>query len=220
MLESRPDLEPAVALQRALLGLVIDLAETLRARPAARLSLPAQVPRRQAERGVPALAGEPIPLPVAAAEAGAARACATRWREGGPARPPTHIRAHRMRRGMDAGSLLTASLKRDQTAIRTGARHQRAWRPTCSGWSRSSPSARSRTRFSRSLFDQASPTTRRCARHSTAGLTATARSAARGRRWPKSSRRHRVLRCSFCALAWELHDVRAASTAAKTARRS
>ena len=74
LLAVRPDLEPAVALQRQLIGLVVDLADTIEHGRLPRLSLPPKYLAAKLGRGVPALAGEPIPLPVAAAQAGAARA--------------------------------------------------------------------------------------------------------------------------------------------------
>ena len=62
--EARPDLAPALALQRGLLTRIIDLAATLGAGRLPRLSLPPKYLAAKLARGVPALAGEPIPLPV------------------------------------------------------------------------------------------------------------------------------------------------------------
>src|SRR5216683_5386369 len=66
LLAARPDLEPAVALQRRLIGLVVDLAQTVERGRLPRLSLPPKYLAAKLSRGVPALAGEPIPLPVEA----------------------------------------------------------------------------------------------------------------------------------------------------------
>ena len=61
--QDRPDLEPALALQRRLLGLVIGVSESIAATKLPRLSLPAKYIAAKLSRGVPALTGEPIPLP-------------------------------------------------------------------------------------------------------------------------------------------------------------
>ena len=62
---AQPDLAPAVDLQRQLLGLVIDLMDAFEGGRLPRLSLPPKYLAAKLARGVPALAGEPIPLPVA-----------------------------------------------------------------------------------------------------------------------------------------------------------
>src|SRR5882672_6650916 len=62
--EARPDLEPALALQQRLLTLVLDLAATIQRGPLPKLSLPPRYLAAKLARGVPVLAGEPIPLPV------------------------------------------------------------------------------------------------------------------------------------------------------------
>src|SRR5437773_11026559 len=64
-LEVRPELDSAVNLQRRLLSLVIGLDELLSQRRLPRLSLPGRYLAAKLTRGVPALATEPIPLPVA-----------------------------------------------------------------------------------------------------------------------------------------------------------
>ena len=61
---TRPDLEPALALQRQLLTRIVDLAATLSGGRLPKLSLPPKYVAAKLGRGVPALAGEPIPLPV------------------------------------------------------------------------------------------------------------------------------------------------------------
>src|SRR5881394_246429 len=61
---TRPDLEPALVLQRNLLTRMIDLAAALEGGRLPKLSLPPRYLAVKLTRGVPALAGEPIPLPV------------------------------------------------------------------------------------------------------------------------------------------------------------
>ena len=60
---SRPDLEPALELQRRLLSLVADLGGLLERGRLPRLSLPPKYLAAKLARGVPAFAGEPIPVP-------------------------------------------------------------------------------------------------------------------------------------------------------------
>jgi len=61
---ARPDLAPALDLQRTLLTLVVDLEHALDAGGLPRLSLPAKYLAAKLARGVPIFCGEPIPLPV------------------------------------------------------------------------------------------------------------------------------------------------------------
>src|SRR5438874_1244185 len=65
VLHARADLGPAVALQRTLLILVLDLSRKIDGKPLPRLSLPPKYLAAKLARGVPAFTGEPIPLPVA-----------------------------------------------------------------------------------------------------------------------------------------------------------
>src|SRR5512144_308120 len=60
----RPELQPAIALQHELLGLVTELADRIERGRLPRLSLPPRYLAAKLQRGIPALAGEPIPLPV------------------------------------------------------------------------------------------------------------------------------------------------------------
>ena len=119
---------------------------------------------------------------------------------------------------MDAGSLLTASLTRDQDAIRTGATH-RGLAPDLS-WLVAElavgPYAHALQR-ALSPDSEDDSAARRAAR---AGRTDTARRADRGRRWLKSSSSHRLLRCSFCAAAWEMSNLRVRLLRARRAKRS
>jgi FdhE protein len=123
LLTLRPELQPAVALQHELLGLVTDLVELIGRGRLPRLSLPARYLAAKLHSGVPALAGEPIPLPVPLLKPGLLALCDALAR-GGAGDAADHIRAHLDETRIDAGALLAASLKRDQTAIRTVATHQ------------------------------------------------------------------------------------------------
>lgn len=121
--QTRPDLAPALDLQRRLLALVSDLAATLDAGRLPRLSLPPKYLAAKLGRGIPVFAGEPIPLPIPVLTPALVRFCDA-LAEGGAGDAATHIRDAIVGGGMDAGSLLGASLTRNQAAIRTGATHR------------------------------------------------------------------------------------------------
>lgn len=120
---AQPDLAPAVDLQRQLLGLVIDLMDVIEGGRMPRLSLPAKYLAAKLARGVPALSGEPIPLPVGVLTPTLVRLC-EELAAGGAGETAEHIKAALVETRMDAGSLLTASLARDQQSIRVGAAHR------------------------------------------------------------------------------------------------
>ena len=118
---------------------------------------------------------------------------------------------------MDAGSLLTASLKRDQAAIRTGAAH-RGLAPDLL-WLVAELAVSPFVYALQRLALRRLPTNRRCSAaldawsHGYCPLCGS---------WPALAEvvaTHRVLRCSFCALAWELTPTRAC-TAGQAARTS
>jgi FdhE protein len=123
ILEARPDLAPAIDLQRRLLTLVNELGRTIEAGRLPRLSLPPKYLAAKLTRGVPAFAGEPLPLPVpllknALVELSEALAA------GGAGETARHIRDAIDSGSVEPGSLLAASLTRNQTAIRAGATHR------------------------------------------------------------------------------------------------
>jgi FdhE protein len=120
---ARPDLEPALALQRALLTLVIDLAVVLDSGRLPRLSLPPKYLAAKLAHGVPILAGEPIPLPVPVLVPTLLKLCDA-LAAGGAGDAATHIRTAIESGNIEPGSLLTASLSRNQAAVRTGATHR------------------------------------------------------------------------------------------------
>ena len=119
----KPDLEPALALQRRLIGLVIDLSTSIAGAKLPRLSLPPKYLAAKLARGVPVFAGEPIPVPSAALTPALLRLC-EELAAGGATEPAMHIHDIIASGRLDAGSLLTASLNRDQDAIREGAVHR------------------------------------------------------------------------------------------------
>src|SRR6185295_6876866 len=121
--ETRPDLAPALALQHDLLTRVIDLSEALAGGRLPRLSLPPKYLAVKLTRGVPALAGEPIPLPVPILTPTLFGLCDA-LAAGGAGEAATHIKDELAAGKLEASSLLTASLHRDQAALRSGAVHR------------------------------------------------------------------------------------------------
>ena len=120
---ARPDLAPALDLQRTLLTLVVDLEHALDAGGLPRLSLPAKYLAAKLARGVPIFCGEPIPLPVPVLTPVLQQYCEA-LAVGGAGDAAARI-GDAIRSGqIEPASLLAASLARNQTAIRTGASHR------------------------------------------------------------------------------------------------
>jgi len=120
---ARPDLAPALELQRTLLTLVVDLEHTLDNGRLPRLSLPSGYVAAKLARGVPIFSGEPIPLPVATMTPVLQQYCEA-LAAGGAGEAAARI-GEAIRCGqVEPGSLLAASLARNQSAIRIGASHR------------------------------------------------------------------------------------------------
>jgi len=204
LLQARPDLAPAVELQQALLAIVDQAARALEGR-LPRLSLPPKYLAAKLGRGVPIFAGEPIPVPVGLLKGSLLKLC-DRLAAGGAGESAEHIKEAIVGDTMDAGSLLTASLSRDQQAIRTGAVH-RGLAPDLV-WLLAELAA--------SPFAHALQVALLSPRHEPAGdaLADAMRSWNHGYcavcgSWPALAEvadGHRVLRCSFCAAGWELNE--------------
>jgi FdhE protein len=202
LIEAKPDLQAAVNLQRGLLTVVIDLARTIEGGRLPRLSLPTKYLAAKLSRGVPVLAGEPIPLPAALLRPALVRICAE-LAAGGAGDVARHIGTAIESGTIDAGSLLTASLARDQEAIRTGATHlglapDLAWLvaelavgPVAY--------ALQRTLFATGSADSAAPLAEALAAWNHGYCPACGS-------WPALAEvvnGHRLLRCAFCAATWE-----------------
>jgi FdhE protein len=196
--EVQPDLQSAIDLQRRLLTRVIDLSRTIDGGRLPRLSLPARYLAAKLARGVPILAGEPVPLPAGLLTSALLGFC-TELASAGAGDPAVHI-AEAVESGrVDGGSLLTASLNRDQEAIRTGASHlglapDLAWL------------------VAELAVGPVAHALQRALLLSTPGPLADALAAwNRGYcpacgSWPALAEvvgGHRLLRCSFCAATWE-----------------
>jgi len=202
LIEAKPDLLAAVNLQRGLLTLVIDLARAVEGGRLPRLSLPAKYLAAKLSRGVPVLSGEPIPLPAALLKPALVRFCAE-LAAGGAGEVATHIGTAIESNRIDAGSMLAASLGRDQDAIRTGATHMGlapdlAWLvaelavgPVAH--------ALQRTLFATRSGEPAGPLAEALAGWNRGYCPACGS-------WPALAEvvdGHRLLRCAFCAATWE-----------------
>jgi FdhE protein len=202
---ARPDLAPAVELQQRLLAIVLRAAQTLETGRLPRLSLPPKYLAAKLGRGVPIFSGEPIPVPVGLLKTSLLNLCDA-LAAGGAGESADHIKAAVAANTMDAGSLLTASLSRDQQAIRTGAVH-RGLAPDLV-WLLAELAA--------SPFAHALQVALLSPRQDAAGdmLADAMRAWNHGHcavcgSWPALAEvadGHRVLRCSFCAAGWELNE--------------
>ena len=199
VVSDRPDLTPAVLLQRRLLGIVIDLGGAVAGGRLPRLSLPPKYLAAKLTRGVPVLSGEPIPLPVALLKASLRDLC-DQLSTGGAGEVAVHIREAIDSGNMEAGSLLTASLSRDQGAIRTGASH-RGLAPDLVWLVAELAVGPIAFALQRTLLAGTSSDELRSALAAwTRGYCPACGS------WPALAEvvgGHRTLRCSFCAAAWE-----------------
>jgi formate dehydrogenase formation protein len=198
--DARPDLAPALALQRELLTRLIDLAATLAGGRLPRLSLPPRYLAAKLARGVPALSGEPIPLPVPVLTPTLFQLCDALAR-GGAGDAATHIRESLEGGKLEPASLLAASMHRDQSALRTGAVH-RGLSPDLM-WLVAelavSPFAHA---LQRMLFAAVGAGDLRDALDAWPHGYCPACGS-----WPavgEVAGGHRTLRCSFCSCAWEL----------------
>jgi FdhE protein len=199
VLAGRPDLAPALDLQRRLLRLVSDLAATLETGRLPRLSLPPKYLAAKLARGVPVLAGEPIPLPVSVLRPALGRLCEA-LAEGGAGEAATHIRDAIVNGSIESGSLLTASLARNQAAIRTGASH-RGLAPDLVWLVAELAVSPFVHALQRSLFGHAGDDLQQALDAWNRGYCPACGS------WPALAEvvgGHRTLRCSFCSSAWEL----------------
>jgi FdhE protein len=202
ILDARPDLAPAVDLQRRLLSVVTDLGQHIENGRLPRLSLPPKYLAAKLARGVPVFAGEPLPLPVplmknALVELSEALAA------GGAGDTARHIRDAIDSGNVEAGSLLAASLTRNQAAIRAGAIH-RGLAPDLVWLVAELAVGPFVHALQRTLCDRSPDDALRAALDGwNRGYCPACGS------WPALAEvvgGHRTLRCSFCSGAWELNQ--------------
>ena len=211
VLVARPELRPAVELQRRLLELRDRAQRDDRGRTPAATVAAGQVSRRQARPRRPGAGRRADSAAGGRPDRGPSCSCAASSPRAARARSPSTS----ARRSKGAASTPARCSRPRCPAIRRPSAPVRciaAWRPISSGWSPSLPSARSRTRCSgRSL--PARPA-RRIPMPSRADdpLTDALHRWHHGYcpacgSWPAMAEvvdGHRILRCSFCATAWEL----------------
>jgi FdhE protein len=201
VLARRPDLGPAIALQRRILALLDELRRRFEAGRLPKLSLPPRYLAAKLGRGVPALAAEPIPLPVPILGPMLARFCDA-LDSGGAGDTAGRIRQAIESGSIEPGSLLAASLARNQAAIRTGAVH-RGLAPDLVWLVAELAVSPFVHALQQSLFsDPADAALRGALEAWTRGYCPACGS------WPALAEvvaGHRTLRCSFCASAWEMN---------------
>ena len=201
VLARRPDLKPAIELQERLIGTVVDIAAAIDGQRLPRLPLPPESVATKLSRGVPAFVSESIPLPVMPLAEPLVRLC-RELAAGGAGGAADRIREAIESGDINNGSLLAASLARDQNAIRQGATH-RGLAPDLV-WLVAelavSPFAHA---LQRALFAApADPITTALDAWDQGYCPACGS-------WPALAEvvaGHRTLRCSFCAAAWELNS--------------
>jgi FdhE protein len=166
-----------------------------------RLSLPPRYLAAKLSRGVPVFSSEPIPLPVPLMRKTLVDLCDA-LAEGGAGDSATHIRNAIDNGSMEPGSLLSASLSRNQAAIRTGAIH-RGLAPDLVWLVAELAVSPFVHALQHTLFDNPGDAALRAALDDwNRGYCAACGS------WPALAEvvgGHRTLRCSFCSSAWELN---------------
>lgn len=123
ILQVRPDLLPAIALQRSLLEPVVELTDTLSRARLPRLSLPARYVAAKLAKRIPALAAEPIPMPTTLLKPTLLDLC-RHLADGGAGQPALDIQTVLDAGTFDPGAVLAATMARDQKAIKIGALHR------------------------------------------------------------------------------------------------
>jgi FdhE protein len=200
---ARPDLAPAVDLQQRLLTIVANAAHAIASGRLPRLSLPPKYLAAKLMRGVPVFAGEPIPVPLGLLQTSLFQLCDA-LAEGGAAESAGHIKNAIANGTMEAGSLLTASLTRNQEAIRTGSIH-RGLAPDLVWLVAELATTPFVYALQQAVFahrDGADGAFAAACNSWNHGYCPACGS------WPalaECADSHRVLRCSFCAVAWELN---------------
>lgn len=120
LVAARPEMGAPVALQRHLISAVLDLTDALEAVGVRKLSLPAGYLTAKTRGGIPALAGEPIPLPVDTI-APTIRALCQILEEHGGGDAAVRLAAAARENRLEMAALTLLTLRREQAAIRTAA---------------------------------------------------------------------------------------------------
>ncbi|MFN7915951.1 MAG: formate dehydrogenase accessory protein FdhE [Vicinamibacterales bacterium] len=199
MLAAKPDLAPAISLQRRLIALVLDLSAAFEGTHRPRLSLPPRYVTTKLRSGIPALTGEPIQVPVDAL-APTLLGLVAALAEGGGGEATRLIRVALEEGTANPGALLTLALRREQAALRAfatkaGLGHDLLWL-VCD--LATGPFANA---LLPSVFGDAAGPLRDALDGWARGYCPLCGS------WPGYTEHHgdtRRLRCSFCAATWDL----------------
>lgn len=201
LLTSKPELQPAIELQSRLLAVVLELAGSIARGRLPRLTLPPRYLAAKLARGVPALAGEPIPLPVAVLTPAFLRIC-DELASGGAGDAAAAIGRAAASGALDPGSVLATSLAREQQGLRALATHAGVTSDLLwlAAELASSPFAHA---LQESLFARGAlePTIADALAGWARGYCPACGS------WPVAAEvanGHRVLRCAFCSAGWEM----------------
>jgi FdhE protein len=199
--DRRPELASALDLQRRLITIVVELATAVERQGLLPLALTPEDVAAKVARGVPALAGEPIALPLALLTPALLRLSDELGR-GGAGEAAEHVQNAIESGTLDAGSLLSASLARDQHAIRQGAVH-RGLAPDLVWLVAELAVSPVAHLLERSALGSPSDAVARALDAWEHGYCPACGS------WPalaEVASGHRILRCSFCAAGWELRS--------------
>ena len=122
LIAERPDLGPAVDLQRRLVSRSLELGVTIDTRLPREVDLAPGVAAAKLRRNRPVFAGEVVKVDATVLEPFVLGFCQD-FAQGGAGAPAERLHATLERGEIDIGSLLAASLARQQDAIRTKAHH-------------------------------------------------------------------------------------------------
>ena len=114
---TRPDLTRALELQRTLLGRQVDMLDTFRSGGVPSVSLPPRYLAAKLQRSIPALYGEPIPLPGKIVELSAREYCG-HLASGGAGERAIGVGRALDTRALDGAALVSACFGRDQRRVR------------------------------------------------------------------------------------------------------
>lgn len=117
MLEARPQFDRAVSLQRELLGRMFELTDVIERSPLPRVTLPGRYIAAKLASGKPVLAGEPLPLPLAALLPALPDYCDALERNGAGV-TAANIKTCLLETRIDGAALLEAAVRRHEPAVR------------------------------------------------------------------------------------------------------
>jgi FdhE protein len=200
---ARPDLDRALTLQRTLLSRQLDLLEVIREGGLPNLALPPGYLAAKLKRGVPALHGEPIPLPSTVLQLTAREFC-DHLAQGGAGTAASLVGRALDNRTIDGAAVISACFGRDQRRVRFMAAQQ-GLSPDIVWLVSELALAPFAHLLQRRAFGSNGTAATEKTRDWNRGFCPACGS------WPAIieaiDARH-VLRCSFCAAGWELSSYR------------